>query len=122
MARGPSVLLLDDGELDDIQSLLEEVGVPYARVRGGAIVDGTPPLLDLLISTPRRIEAVRRVGIMVQPFIPGSAAKLLDLLAVPASDRQFAHAGDANALKAGATLPEPQGVFPRYVEKEGAGG
>jgi methionyl-tRNA synthetase len=68
------------------------------------------------------IEAVRRVGIMVQPFIPGSAAKLLDLLAVPAGDRQFAHAGDAHALKAGTALPEPHGVFPRYVEKEGAGG
>lgn len=61
MARGPSVLLLDDGELNDVQALLEEVGVPYARVRGGAIVDGTPPPQDLLISTPRRIEAVRKV-------------------------------------------------------------
>jgi methionyl-tRNA synthetase len=78
------------------------------------------------------IEAVRRVGIMVQPFIPGSAAKLLDLLAVPTGERQFVHAGDAFALKAGTQLPEPQGVFPRYVEKadtdkaqtgkEGAGG
>jgi hypothetical protein len=68
MARGPSVLLLDDGELDDIQRLLEETGVPYARVRGGAIVDGTPPPQDLLISTPRRIEAVRKVG--SQPDAP----------------------------------------------------
>lgn len=62
MARGPSVLLLDDGELDDIQHLLEEVGVPFARVRGGAIVDGTPPPSDLLVSTPRRIEAVRKIS------------------------------------------------------------
>ncbi len=64
------------------------------------------------------VEAVRRIAIMVQPFIPGSAAKLLDLLAVPAEKRQFAHVGDAHSLKAGAQLPEPQGVFPRYVEKE----
>jgi hypothetical protein len=62
MARGPSVLLLDDGELDDIQALLEEVGVPFARVRGGAIVEGTPPPSDLLVSTPRRVEAVRSVA------------------------------------------------------------
>jgi len=61
MARGPAVLLLDDGELDDIQELLEDIGVAYARVRGGAIVDGTPPPTDLLISTPRRIEAVNQV-------------------------------------------------------------
>lgn len=62
MALGPSVLLLDDGELDDIQSILEEVGVPCARVRGGAIVQGTPPPQDLLISTPRRIDAVKQVA------------------------------------------------------------
>jgi hypothetical protein len=53
--------LLDDGELDDIQAMLDEIGAAYARVRGGAIVDGTPPPSDLLISTPRRIEAVARV-------------------------------------------------------------
>jgi hypothetical protein len=62
MARGPSVLLLDDGELNDIQGLLEEVGVPFARVRGGAIVNGTPAPSDLLISTPRRIDAVRQMS------------------------------------------------------------
>ena len=55
---GPAVLVLDDGELDDIQSLLEDLHVSFGRVRGGAIVEGTPPPNDLLISTPRRIEAV----------------------------------------------------------------
>ena len=68
------------------------------------------------------IEAVRRIGILVQPYIPASAAKLLDLLAVSPAERQFAHVGDLHALKAGTALPAPQGVFPRYVEKEGAGG
>ncbi len=56
------MLLLDDGELDDIQTLFEEIGVPFARVRGGAIVDGTPPPRDLLISTPRRINAVKKIS------------------------------------------------------------
>ena len=54
----PSVLLLDDGELEDIQRILEELQVPVARIRGGAIVTGTPAPRDLLISTPRRIDAV----------------------------------------------------------------
>jgi len=53
-----SVLLLDDGELEDIQRILEELKVPLARIRGGAIVSGTPPPRDLLIATPRRIDAV----------------------------------------------------------------
>jgi hypothetical protein len=54
----PSVLLLDDGELEDVQTLLEQLKVPFARIRGGAIVPGTPAPRDLLIATPRRIEAV----------------------------------------------------------------
>jgi len=64
-------------------------------------------------------ETIRRVGIMVQPFVPGSAAKLLDLLAVPEDRRGFAQVSDADALVEGTALPAPQGVFPRYVE-EGA--
>ena len=52
------MLLLDDGELDDVQECLEEMGVAFGRVRGGAIVSKTPPPSRLLISTPRRIDAV----------------------------------------------------------------
>lgn len=59
MGSAPSVLLLDDGELDDVHQILDELGIPCARVRGGAIVRGTPPPRDLLVATPRRIEAVR---------------------------------------------------------------
>ncbi len=55
---GPGVLILDDGELEDVQGILEEFGAPFARVRGGAIVDGTEPPSDLLITTPRRVSAV----------------------------------------------------------------
>jgi methionyl-tRNA synthetase len=65
-------------------------------------------------------ETVRRVGILVQPYIPGSAGRLLDLLAVAEDARSFAHLGDAHALVPGTALPAPQGVFPRYVEQEAA--
>jgi methionyl-tRNA synthetase len=62
------------------------------------------------------IEAVRRIAILLQPYVPASSAKLLDLLAVAADRRAFAHAGDADALVPGTPLPAPAGVFPRYVE------
>ena len=65
-------------------------------------------------------EAVRRIAILLQPYVPGSASKLLDLLAVPADKRSFADAGDADALVPGTPLPAPAGVFPRYVEQAGA--
>jgi hypothetical protein len=58
MSQTVPVLLLDDGELDDVQECLEELGVAFGRVRGGAIVRQTPAPARLLVSTPRRIEAV----------------------------------------------------------------
>ncbi len=62
-------------------------------------------------------EVVRQLAILVQPVMPGSAAKLLDLLAQPEGDaRLFAALGVAGRLAPGLLLPEPQGVFPRYVD------
>jgi hypothetical protein len=70
MGTPPAVLLLDDGELDDIQELLEECGIPFARIRGGAIVMGTPAPRDLLVATPHRIDAVdEAVGRSIRPPI-----------------------------------------------------
>lgn len=61
-------------------------------------------------------ELVRRVALLCQPYIPGSAGKLLDLLVVPADKRDFAHVHADCALVPGTALPTPEGVFPRYVE------
>jgi hypothetical protein len=58
MSGAPAVLVLDDGELDDVQEMLQEMAIPFARIRGGAIVPGSEPPRDLLIATPRRIDAV----------------------------------------------------------------
>jgi methionyl-tRNA synthetase len=48
--------------------------------------------------------------------MPDAMARLLDLLAVPADKRDFAALGQAGRLKAGVRLPEPQAVFPRFVD------
>ena len=66
-------------------------------------------------------EVLRMVGLVIQAFMPGSARKLLDLLAVPEEGRGFASSGAAGRLKAGTLLPVPQAIFPRYVEAEEAG-
>ncbi|HEX4410678.1 MAG TPA: methionine--tRNA ligase [Xanthobacteraceae bacterium] len=63
-------------------------------------------------------EVIRQVAILAQPFIPESAGKLLDLLAVPAGERDFTALSGGHRLAAGAALPAPTGVFPRYVEPE----
>ena len=66
-------------------------------------------------------EVLRVVGILTQPFIPLASEKLLDLLAVPADQRTFAHATPEFALTSGTTLPAPIALFPRYVEEEKEG-
>jgi len=63
-------------------------------------------------------EVIRQVAILAQPVIPTSAAKLLDLLAVPESERSFAALGGAHRLAPGTALPAPTAVFPRYVDPE----
>ncbi|MGE5546505.1 MAG: methionine--tRNA ligase [Solirubrobacterales bacterium] len=65
-------------------------------------------------------ETVRNLALLTQPFMPGSSARLLDQLAVAPEARTLAHCGSHHALKPGTGLPVPQGVFPRYVEEEGA--
>jgi methionyl-tRNA synthetase len=64
-------------------------------------------------------EVLRQIAILAQPFIPASAGKLLDLLAVPGGERHFALLGGTHRIAAGAKLPAPAPVFPRYVEDEG---
>lgn len=59
-------------------------------------------------------EVVRQVAILTQPVMPDASGKLLDSLGVPRDERDFAALG--TRIKAGATLPPPAGVFPRYVE------
>jgi methionyl-tRNA synthetase len=63
-------------------------------------------------------EVIRQVAILAQPFIPGSAKKLLDLLAVADAERDFTRLGGGQRVAPGSKLPAPTAVFPRYVEPE----
>jgi methionyl-tRNA synthetase len=65
-------------------------------------------------------EVLRQIAILAQPFTPASAAKLLDLLAVPTDERHFSVLGGKHRIAAGVALPAPAPVFPRYVEPEAA--
>jgi methionyl-tRNA synthetase len=61
------------------------------------------------------VDVLRPVATVLQPFMPGSMAKMLDQLGVPAEARDFAAL--ATSLPGGTTLPAPSGVFPRFVEE-----
>ena len=65
-------------------------------------------------------EVLRQVGILIQPVMPGSGARLLDSLGVPSEARSFADLGAAGRLAGNTRLPPPQAIFPRYVEPAAA--
>ena len=60
-------------------------------------------------------EIIRQVGILCQPFMPASASKLLDLVAIPADRRSFDYLGEKGRLVSGTPIDPPTAVFPRYV-------
>jgi methionyl-tRNA synthetase len=60
------------------------------------------------------LDATRRLALLVRPFIPDSAGKLLDQLGIAADARDF-NALDSE-VATGTPLPAPQGVFPRWTE------
>ena len=63
-------------------------------------------------------EILRCVAILAQPFVPSSAAKLLDLLAIPPKERSFDQLDGKKRIAPGSQLPAPAPVFPRYIEPE----
>jgi methionyl-tRNA synthetase len=63
-------------------------------------------------------EVIRQIAILSLPFMPTAAAQMLDILAVPAGARDFAHLGRDHRIAAGGTLPSPRIIFPRYVDTE----
>ncbi len=80
---------------------------------------------DKLLSLERKgtilyvtAEVVRQIAILVQPIMPTSAARMLELLAVDAHQRSFASLGAAGRLTSGTVLPTPAGVFPRYIDPQ----
>ena len=66
-------------------------------------------------------EVLRQIAILAQPFMPASAAKLLDILGVPENERGFDRLGDnGKRIKPGSQLPPPTPMFPRYIEPDAA--
>ena len=63
-------------------------------------------------------ETIRHLGIYIQPFMPDSASRMLDILAIPEDARDFTRVGAAHALDGGTCLPAPEPVFPRFVEED----
>ncbi len=61
MSHAPSVLVLDDGELQRLQQVLERLGADFVRLTGESIPSQVESPRDLLITSGRRAMAMPRV-------------------------------------------------------------
>jgi methionyl-tRNA synthetase len=61
------------------------------------------------------VVAIRVIGVLIQPIMPGSAARILDQLALSPAERGFHTITRETAwpIAPGTPLPVPKGVFPR---------
>ena len=107
--------------------LVAETNRYFANAEPWKLAKSDPQRMRLVLYVT--IEALRISAILLQPIMPASMGKLLDLIGVPADRRTFAalEAGDAagrlgapHRLEAGKALPAPAPIFPRYVEPEAA--
>ncbi len=99
------------GELVDA---LNAANVYFAEQAPWSLKSDLPRMGTILATTA---DLVRRAAIVAQPFIPDSAARILDMLAVPDDRRLLADAvGNGGVLPAGTVLPAPQPVFRKFEQ------
>jgi methionyl-tRNA synthetase len=60
-------------------------------------------------------ECIRRIALVLQPFMPDTMSRMLEQVAVSNNHRSFAHLGEDHQLSPGTALPEPKGLFPRFL-------
>ncbi len=100
--------------MDAIWKVVAEANRYFAGEAPWALKKTDPAKMETVLYTTA--EVLRMIGLLVQPYVPASAAKLLDTLAVPLDQRDFASFNER--LVSGTALPAPQPIFPRYVEPE----
>ena len=100
--------------LDAIWRVVAEANRYFAGQEPWALKKTDPARMSTVLYVTA--EVLRIIGIMAQPYIPSSAATLLQLLGNEKASASFA---DLNTrLVSGTPLPAPQPIFPRYVEEE----
>ncbi len=100
--------------LDAVWNVISDANQYFAAEEPWAKKKTDPKRMETVLYVTAEI--VRQFAILIQPVMPESAGKLLDLLAVAPDQRTFAYLGKAGRLVGGTLIPEPQGVFPRYID------
>jgi methionyl-tRNA synthetase len=99
--------------LNAVWAVVAEANRYFAGEAPWALAKTDPPRQRTVLYVTA--EVVRQIAILAQPAMPNASARLLDSLAIPAGERDFAALG-ATRIRPGVVLPAPVAVFPRYVE------
>jgi methionyl-tRNA synthetase len=100
--------------LDVIWKVVADANRYFAGQEPWALKRADPARMETVLYVTA--EVLRIVGLFVQPYMPASGAKLLDLLAIDEGKRQFSARRDR--LVPGTPLPAPAAIFPRFIEEE----
>ncbi len=95
----------------ELIALLSAANLYFADQAPWGLKADLPRMGTILATTA---DVVRRAAIAALPFVPASAAKFLDMLAVPANDRLLVNALGEAGIPAGTTLPPPEPVFKKF--------
>ncbi len=99
--------------MDAIWKAVAEANRYFAGQEPWALKKTDPARMETVLYVTA--EVLRIVGILIQPYMPDSASKLLDVLSVASGSRNFSNLGDR--LVSGMALPAPTPIFPRFVEE-----
>ena len=111
-AMAPKLLRQSYGEaLDEAWRVIRAANGYIDRQAPWALRRTDPPRMAAVLRV--LVDVLRPIATVLQPFMPGSMAAMLDQLGVPADARSFAAL--ATPVPGGITLPPPQGIFPRYT-------
>jgi methionyl-tRNA synthetase len=102
--------------LDAVWAVVADANRYFAGEEPWAKRNSEPKRMETILYVTA--EVVRQVAILIQPVMPVSGARLLDLLGQPAGARSFAALGSGGRLAPGIDIPAPSAVFPRYIEPE----
>ncbi len=113
-ARAQFALYQPHKALDAIWRVVADANRYFAGQEPWALKKTDPDRMETVLYVTA--EVLRMVGLLIQPVMPTSAAKLLDVLNVAEDKRAFVHF--AERLEPGRGLPAPSPIFPRYIDED----
>lgn len=102
--------------LEDIMRLADEANIYIDHQAPWTLKKEDLARMNTVLYT--LVETIRCLALMMLPVTPDSAHRMLDYLKVSESQRTFEHLAPDYALKGGAAIEKPEGIFPRILDEE----